>query len=162
MTSWYRADFERTRALICEALAMLEGIPDDDTPFFDPVTFGLCLLRDGPQGGPRLHLEETIFPFHRFARAQAVGYALDDLAWTARATGDHARARAALAEALERFRAVEDRAGEALTLDHMGSLARTPGDLDTGRAHLHAALELRRELGEKRAMLHEHDVAGPA
>ncbi|HEX6618186.1 MAG TPA: tetratricopeptide repeat protein, partial [Solirubrobacteraceae bacterium] len=153
MTSWYRADFEHTRALICEALAMLEGLPDDDTPFFDPVTFGLCLLRDGPDGSPRLHLEETIFPFHRFARAQAVGYALNNLAWTARATGDHARATAALAEALERFRAVEDRAGEALTLNHMGSLARTQDDLDTGRAHLHAALELRRELGEKRAIL---------
>ncbi|MGZ6645532.1 MAG: tetratricopeptide repeat protein, partial [Solirubrobacteraceae bacterium] len=153
MTSWYRSDFEHTRALICEALAMLEGLPDDDTPFFDPMTFGLCLLRDGPQGRPRLHLEETIFPFHRFARAQAVGYALNNLAWTARATGDHARATAALAEALERFRAVEDRAGEALTLNHMGSLARTQDDLDTGRAHLHAALELRRELGEKRAIL---------
>ena len=35
------------------------------------VTFGLCLLHDGPQGRPRLHLEETIFLFHRFARAQA-------------------------------------------------------------------------------------------
>jgi predicted ATPase/DNA-binding SARP family transcriptional activator len=153
MTSWYRSDFGHTRALICESLAMLESLPDDDTPFFDPVTFGLCLLHDGPQGSPRLHLEETIFPFHRFARAQAVGYALNNLAWTARATGDPARAAAALAEALERFRAVEDRGGEALTLNHMGSLARTQGDLDTGRAHLQVALELRRELGEKRAIL---------
>jgi hypothetical protein len=35
----------------------------------------------------------------------------------------------------------------------MGSLARTQGDLDTGRAHFSAALDLRRELGEKRAIL---------
>ena len=40
-----------------------------------------------------------------------------------------------------------------MTLNHMGSLARTQGDLDAGRAHLRAALELRRELGEKRAIL---------
>jgi predicted ATPase/DNA-binding SARP family transcriptional activator len=153
MTPWYRGDREHARTLVCEALALLEGLPDDDTPFFDVVTFGLCLLEDGPQGRPRLHLEETIFFFHRFARAQAVGYALNNLAWTARATGDLARATAALTEAVERFRAVEDRVGEALTLNHMGSLARTQGDLDTGRAHLLAALELRHELGEKRAIL---------
>jgi len=153
MTSWYRSDRERARTVVCEALALLEGLPDDDTPFFEVVTFGLCLLPDGPEGRPRLHLEETIFPFHRFTRAQAVGYALNNLAWTARATGDLDRATPALAEALECFRALEDRAGEALTLNHMGSLARTQGDLDSGRVHLSAALELRRELGQKRPIL---------
>jgi predicted ATPase/DNA-binding SARP family transcriptional activator len=153
MTPWYRGDREHARTIVCEALALLEGLPDDDTPFFEVVTFGLCGLEDGPDGRPRLHLEETIFLFHRFARAQAVGYALNNLAWAARAAGDLARATAALSEALERFRAAGDRAGEALTLNHMGSLARTQGDLDRGRAHLLAALELRRELGEKRAIL---------
>jgi predicted ATPase/DNA-binding SARP family transcriptional activator len=153
MTPWYRSDRERARALISDALAILEGLPDDDTPFFEVVTFGLCLLHDGPQERPRLHLEETIFAFHRFARAQAIGYALNNLAWVARATGDNPRATAALDEALERFRAIEDRRGEAMTLNHMGSLARSQGDHDAGRAHLRGALELRRELGEKRAIL---------
>jgi predicted ATPase/DNA-binding SARP family transcriptional activator len=153
MTPRYRSDRERARAVVCEALALLEGLPDDDTPFFDVMTFGLCLLHDGPGRSPRLHLEETIFLFHRFARAQAIGYALNNLAWSARATGDVARATAALAEALERFRLVQDVRGEALTLNHLGILARTQGDLETGRDHLRAALELRRELGEKRAIL---------
>jgi predicted ATPase/DNA-binding SARP family transcriptional activator len=153
MTPWYRADHEQARLVVREALAILEELPDDDTAFFDGVTFGLCQLNDGPQGRPRLHLEETIFPFHRFARAQAIGYALNNLAWTARATGDTEQATSALDDALERFRAIEDRGGEALTLNHMGSLARAQGDLDAGRSHVHAALELRRELGEKRAIL---------
>jgi predicted ATPase/DNA-binding SARP family transcriptional activator len=152
MTPWYRADHEQARTAVREALAMLEALPDDDTPFFDAVTFGLCLLHDGPQGRPRMHFEETIFLFHRFARAQAIGYALNNLAWTARATGDATQATAALDEALERFRAAEDRGGEALTLNHMGNLARSQGDLDAGRVHVRAALELRRELGEKRAI----------
>jgi predicted ATPase/DNA-binding SARP family transcriptional activator len=152
MTRWYRGDHEQARAVVREALAILEALPDDETAFFDVVTFGLCLLHDGPQGSPRLHFEETIFLFHRFARRQAIGYALNNLAWTARATGDTAQAIAALDEALERFRAVEDRCGEALTLNHMGNLARAQGDLDSGRAHVRAALELRRELGEKRAI----------
>ena len=38
------------------------------------------------------------------------------------------------------------------TLNHMGNLARSQGDLDAGRVHVRAALELRRELGEKRAI----------
>jgi predicted ATPase/DNA-binding SARP family transcriptional activator len=153
MTPWYRSDRDQARAVVCEALAILDGLPDDETPFFEVVTFGLCLLDDGPQERPRLHLEETIFAFHRFARAQAIGYALNNLAWVTRAAGDIARATAALDEALERFHAIEDRRGEAMTLNHMGSLARSQGDFDAGRAHLRAALDLRRELGEKRAIL---------
>ena len=94
MTPWYRADHEHARTAVREALAMLEALPDDDTPFFDAVTFGLCLLHDGPQGRPRMHFEETIFLFHRFARAQAIGYALNNLAWTARARATpHGRRR---------------------------------------------------------------------
>ena len=91
------------------------------------VTFGLCLLHDGPQGARACTSRRRSSLFHRFARAQAIGYALNNLAWTARATGDTAQATAALDEALERFRAVEDRAGEALTLNHMGNLARVAG-----------------------------------
>ena len=67
------------------------------------MTFGLCLLPDGPGGErPRLHFEETIFLFHRFARApRPIGYALNNLAWTARAVGDADGGRAALDEALD-------------------------------------------------------------
>jgi predicted ATPase/DNA-binding SARP family transcriptional activator len=153
LAPWSCGDHERAHTLVHEALEILEALPDDDTPFFDVVTFGLCQLNDGPQGRPRMHLDETIFPFHRFARAQAIGYALNNLAWSARAMGDTEQATAALDEALERFRAIDHRRGEAQTLNHMGILARTQGDLDAGRAHLRTALELRRELGEKRAIL---------
>ena len=89
MTPWYRSDHEQARAVIDEALGAPRGAPRRrHARSSTVVTFGLCLLHDGPQERPRLHLEETIFPFHRFARAQAIGYALNNLAWTARATGD--------------------------------------------------------------------------
>ena len=159
MTPWYRSDREQARAVdLRGAGASSRRLPDDDTPFFDVVTFGLCLLHDGPAGqsapaprGDDLPLPSLRPRPGRRLRAQQPG--LD----RAR-DGRRRAATAALDEALERFRAVEDRAGEALTLNHMGSLARTQGDLDAGRAHLRAALELRRELGEKRAILDEHDV----
>ena len=46
---WYRGDNAAARARVLEALALLDATPDDDTPFFDGVTFGMCLLDEGPK-----------------------------------------------------------------------------------------------------------------
>jgi tetratricopeptide (TPR) repeat protein len=113
----------------------------------------LCLLDEGPDRRPRMFWEETVFLFHRFARAQAIAYALNNLAWVARADGDLEQAQATLDDALARFRRLEDRRGEALTLAHMGSLSRSLGDFEAARARLEEALTIRRDLGDRRAML---------
>ena len=136
-----------------EALALLDAAPDDDTPFFDGVTFGLCVLDEGPKGQPRIFWEETIFLFRRFTRAQGTAYALNNLAWVARADGDLEQAQATLDDALARFRRLQDRRGEALTLAHMGNLSRSLGDFEAARAHLEEALTIRSDLGDRRAML---------
>jgi predicted ATPase/DNA-binding SARP family transcriptional activator len=150
---WYRGDNAAARARVLEALALLDAAPDDDTPFFDGVTFGVCLLDEGPQRQPRMFWEETVFLFHRFARAQAIAYALNNLAWVARADGDLEQAQATLDDALARFRRLEDRPGEALTLAHMGNLSRSLGDFEAARAHLEDALRIRSDVGDRRAML---------
>jgi predicted ATPase/DNA-binding SARP family transcriptional activator len=150
---WYRGDNEAARARVLEALGLLDAAPDDDSPFFDGVTFGLCLLDEGPQRRPRMFWEETVFLFHRFARAQAIAYALNNLAWVARADGDLEHAQATLDDALARFRHLEDRPGEALTLAHMGNLSRSLGDFEAGRTCLEGAFTIRNELGDRRAML---------
>jgi tetratricopeptide (TPR) repeat protein len=97
--------------------------------------------------------EETVFLFHRFTRAQAIAYALNNLAWVARADGDLEQAQATLDDALARFRRLEDRPGEALTLAHMGNLSRSLGDFEAARAHLEDALRIRSDVGDRRAML---------
>jgi predicted ATPase/DNA-binding SARP family transcriptional activator len=150
---WYRGDNAAARARVLEALALLDAAPDDDTPFFDGVTFGMCLLDEGPDRRPRMFWEETVFLFHRFARAQAIAYALNNLAWAARADGDLGQARATLDDALARFRRLEDRRGEALTLAHLGSLSRSLGDFEAASARLEEALAIRRDLGDRRAAL---------
>ena len=149
---WYRGDNTAARARVLDALALLDMAPDDDTPFFDGVTFGVCLLDEGPQRRPRIFWEETVFLFHRFARAQAIAYALNNLAWVARADGDLEQARTTLDDALGRFRSLEDLRGEALTLAHLGNLARSLGDFEAGRARLDIALTIRSELGDRRAV----------
>ena len=149
---WYRGDHAAARARVLEALALLDAAPDDDAPFFDGVTFGMCLLDEGPNGRPRIVWEETVFLFHRFARAQAIAYALNNLAWVARADGDLEQAQATLDDALGRFRSLEDRRGEALTLAHMGNLSRSLGDFEAARARLEKSLTIRSELGDRRAV----------
>jgi predicted ATPase len=150
---WYRGDNAAARAGVLEALDLLEAAPDDDTPFFDGVSFGLCVLEEGSRRRPRIFWEETVFLFHRFARAQATAYALNNLAWVTRADGDLERAQAILGDALARFRRLDDPRGEALTLAHMGNLSRSLGDFEAGRARLDEALEIRADLGDRRAVL---------
>jgi predicted ATPase/DNA-binding SARP family transcriptional activator len=150
---WYRGDTAVARARLLAALDLLDATPEDDTPFFDGVTFGMCLLDEGPDRRPRMFWEETVFLFHRFSRARAIAYALNNLAWVARADGDLDQAGATLDEALARFRRLEDRHGEALTLAHTGSLARSLGDFDAARARLEEALAIRCDLGDRRAIL---------
>jgi tetratricopeptide (TPR) repeat protein len=98
--------------------------------------------------------EATLFAFRRLDREQALGLVLNNLAWATRSASTAAPAmdgaRAALDEALGRFRSIGDRSGEALTLAHLGHLARSGGDLTTAAARLEEALALRRELGEGR------------
>jgi predicted ATPase/DNA-binding SARP family transcriptional activator len=150
---WYRGENAAARARVVEALALLDAAPDDETPFFDGVTFGVCLLDEGPDRRPRMFWEETVFLFHRFARAQAIAYALNNLAWVARADGDLEQAQATLDDALARFRRLEDRRGEALTLAHMGNLSRSLGDFEAAHARLEEALTIRSDLGDRRAVL---------
>ena len=149
---WYRGDNAGARARVMEALALLDAAPDDDVPFFDGVTFGMCLLDEGPDRRPRIVWEETIFLFHRFARAQATAYALNNLAWVDRADGDLEQAQATLDDALARFHSLGDRRGEALTRAHMGNLARSQGDFEAARADLEKAIAIRSELGDRRAV----------
>jgi predicted ATPase/DNA-binding SARP family transcriptional activator len=150
---WHRGDTASARARVLEALVLLDAAPDDDTPFFDGVTFGIGVRDEGPQRRPRIVWEETIFLFHRFTRAQATAYALNNLAWAARADGDLEQAQATLEDALARFRHLEDRRGEALTLAHMGNLSRSLGDFEAGRTRLEEALAIRSDLGDRRAIL---------
>jgi len=117
------------------------------------VTFGMCLLDEGAQRRPRMVWEETVFLFHRFTRAPATAYALNNLAWATRVDGDLPGAEAMLRDALARFRRLEDRRGEALTLAHLGHLSRSRGDVEAARAQLEHALAIRSELGDRRAVL---------
>ncbi|WCB92575.1 hypothetical protein DSM104299_01271 [Baekduia alba] len=154
MAAWQRSDVAAALTALDAACDRLRALPSGGERFLDAVTFGMLALPEGPDGAARMVWEATLFPFRRLDREQALGLALNNLAWATRAGSTEpaalATARVALDEALGRFRSAGDRSGEALTLAHLGHLARTAGDLDTAAARLEAALALRQELGEGR------------
>jgi predicted ATPase/DNA-binding SARP family transcriptional activator len=153
LVAWSHADTDRARRRLLDALDLLERAPDDDVPFFDGTTFGLCVLDEGADGRPRLLWEENVLLYDRFPREQATAYALNNLAWVARCEREPVRARAVLDEALARFRSRWDRPGEALTLTHLGNLSRSVGEPDAGRLHLDKALALRQRLSDRRGVV---------
>ena len=153
LAHWSRAERAAARALVLQALDLLEAVPDDDVGFFDGLTFGTCLLEDAAGGRPRLLWEEQTLLFDRYAREQAIGYTLNNLAWLARAEQDPGQARAALDEALARFRSRWDRPGEALTLTQLGNLERTQGEHEAARDHLERALTARTRLHDRRGVI---------
>jgi predicted ATPase/DNA-binding SARP family transcriptional activator len=151
---WLRGDFIDARARVMAALDLLEAAPaGDDRPFFDGVALGVCLIAPVPGGRPRLAWEEHALLFDRFAREPAIAYALNNAAWAARQEGDLTSARAALAEALGRFRESWDRSGEAFTLTHVGRLETSADETDEGRFHLTKALALRHRVGDRRGVV---------
>jgi predicted ATPase/DNA-binding SARP family transcriptional activator len=152
LVPWSRSDARSAAARLNEALERLRAVPADDVPFLRGVTLGIWMV-DQPAGtGPRMLWEETALMFHRFAQPRAIGYVLGNVAWAARANGDVDAARAALDEALARFRALGDTPGEAFVLAHRGHLERAAGDPDAAEAPLRRALALRDELGDRRAV----------
>ena len=86
--------------------------------------------------------------FTRFAREPAVAYTLCNVAALERTEGRASEARAALDDALERFRALRNEAGEALALTALGNTARTFAEPDLALEHFAAARTLRRRRGE--------------
>ena len=143
-----------SRASCSRRSALLEAAPDDDTPFFDGVTFGMCLLHEGPDGRPRMYWEETIFLFHRFARAQAIGLRAQQprldrsRRWRPRAGAAPPSTRRSRASG-----ACEDRRGRGAHPRPHGQPRALAGRL-RGRARASgAALAIRRDLGERRAIL---------
>jgi tetratricopeptide (TPR) repeat protein len=153
-------DYDAARLVLEETLDELRGVPEATAPFFEGITYGFLILPEGPQRRLRPVFEETIMLFHRFARAQAEAYTLCNLAVLERCAGRRDESRAALDDALARFRTLDDEAGEAFALAGLGNWARTFGDPDAARVWLGNSLELRRRRGDRRAVgMTETDLA---
>jgi predicted ATPase/DNA-binding SARP family transcriptional activator len=152
LATYYAGHLREAAACVEASLEHLHTVEDGTPPFFDGLGIGLAILPTGPRGGLRPHHEETIFHFHRFDRDHAVPQLLCNLALLARADGRRADAVEILDEALARTRQLEDLEGEARALTALGNCVRSFGEPDRAVASLERATELRRALGDRRAV----------
>ena len=115
-------------------------------------------LRDVPARGgadrrPRMFWEETVFLFHRFARAQAIAYALNNLAWV---DARRWRPRAGAGHPRRCARALPEPggpAGRGADPRASGQPRALAGRLRGRARRLEEALTIRSDLGDRRAML---------
>jgi tetratricopeptide (TPR) repeat protein len=148
----YRGDAGAARGALDAALERLSRVAADAPPFFEGVTLGFPVLPEGPGGRPRAVFEQTILMSHRFARDEAAAFTLANLAVLERSLGRAAEARGLLDEALDRYRVLDARDGEALALTGLGNWSRTFGEPDRACAYLEDALALRVRGGDRRAI----------
>jgi len=152
LAAYYVGRLDDARERLEAATEALRTVPTGTPPFFEGITVGLAIMPEGPGGRLRPFHEESIFLFHRFDRERAEVHTLCNLAVLARASGRRDDAEALLGDALARARRLDDPGTEARALAGLGNCARTFGEPDRGRRWLEQAVELRREVGDRRAV----------
>jgi predicted ATPase/DNA-binding SARP family transcriptional activator len=143
---------EEAQARLEAAKDTLESVAPKMPPFFEGITLGYAIMPEGPAGRLRPFLEESIFLFPCLDGDRATVHTLCNLAVIARGQGRRREAEAVLGDALAYARRLDDRGTEARALAGLGNCARTFGEPDRGHRWLEQAVELRREIGDRRAL----------
>jgi hypothetical protein len=141
----------QARARFLAVREALGTVAVDVAPFLPPVLLGFA-VEGAATAHPRIYFEETVLLGRRAGVEQAHGYVLCNLADAARLADDLDGAITLAHEALEHFRGIGDRDGEALALNRLGCIHRTRGDYAEARTALTEALWLRRVIGDRRAI----------
>lgn len=148
LAHWYRGAPAACRAELDRTGALVSALPDDADPAFLVVLIGLPVVPD--LGAPRIVHEETLATFRHCGPRQAEGYLRMLDAQIARFELREERAQSLAAEAVERFRALDDRRGMAHALGLASAVARGRGDAPAARALLAESNALRRATGDTR------------
>ena len=110
-----------------------------ETVELDPATPGL-----------RLAFEETLQPFAAISCAAAAGYVLINWGSVVRSAGDHAQARALLAEGTAHFERIGSDQGRADAWARLANLELACGRLDEADELFERSFGLREQLGDRR------------
>ncbi|WP_433293708.1 BTAD domain-containing putative transcriptional regulator [Actinoplanes sp. CA-030573] len=94
--------------------------------------------------------EESWLLGRRVGAVQGIAYAFSALGYAHRLAGDLAGARDAVERSVEAFALVDDDAGLAHALNHLGCVERDARRFDAAGKHLREALRLREQIGDRR------------
>jgi predicted ATPase len=148
MAALFREDVTLARQRFADCLLHLGRIDPTAVPFFPAVTLSLPLVPVGAELMPVF--EESWLLGRRVGAAQARGYALSALADAHRLAGDLDGALDAAHRSADAFTDLDDAAGIAHALNHLGCIERDDGLFEPADKHLREALRIREQLGDRR------------
>jgi predicted ATPase len=148
MAALFREDVPLARQRFADCLAHLSLVDPAAVAFFPAVTLSLPLI---PVDGTLVPVfEESWLLGRRVGAVQAQGYALSALADAHRMSGDLDNALDAVQRAVDVFTDLDDAAGIAHALNHLGCIERDRRRFEPADVHLHEALRIREQLGDHR------------
>jgi predicted ATPase len=148
MAATFREDLAVAERRFEDCLTDLSLVNVAAEPFFPAVTLSGPLIPVGESIVPVF--EESWLVGRRGDAIQAQGYALSGLANVHRLAGDLDGALEAVRRSVDIFAAVDDPAGLALALNHLGCVERDKRLFDAADEHLREALRIREHLGDRR------------
>jgi predicted ATPase len=151
VAAWLVGDFDEAERLCAESFELFGVLADSaesipallnvaETLELDPAAPGLLLLA----------FEETLQPFAEISCAVAAGYVLINWASVVRSAGDHARARALLADGLAHFQRIGSDQGQADAWARLANVELAGNRLDEAAELFERALRAREQLGDRR------------
>jgi predicted ATPase/DNA-binding SARP family transcriptional activator len=137
------------RQRLADCIERLSLVDPRAAPFLPAVT--LCMPLVPVAGSSVPVFEESWLLGRRVGAAQGHGYALSALGYAHRLAGDLSAAVDTTQRAADAFARIDDDAGLAHALNHLGCVERDARLFDAADKHLREALRLRQELGDRRA-----------
>ena len=148
MAALFREDVPLARQRFADCLLHLSLLDPTAVAFFPTVTLSLPLIPVGATLVPVF--EESWLLGRRVGAVQAQGYALSALADAHRLAGDLQDALEVVQRSVEVFAGVDDAAGLAHALNHLGCIERDRRMFEPADQHLREALRIRKQLGDHR------------
>jgi tetratricopeptide (TPR) repeat protein len=149
MAALFREDHGLARERFADCLRTLGLVDPAAEPFLPVVTMCMPLAPVGDTTVPVF--EESWLLGRRVGAVQGRAYALSAAGYAHRLAGDLVAARDTVEQAAEAFARIDDPAGLAHALNHLGCVERDARLFDAADKHLREALRLREQLGDRRA-----------
>jgi predicted ATPase/DNA-binding SARP family transcriptional activator len=151
MSALFQEDLDRAEQELAECRDLLTTVSTDLRPFFPCVSVAMSPLAAARRGWLPA-FEETMLQGRRVGARQAIGYVQSTLGSVHRFAMRPADAVEQVRSAVQTFQSLQDPAGLAMALNHLGCVERDIGDPDAVE-HLTQALRLREQLGDRRAAI---------
>jgi non-specific serine/threonine protein kinase len=150
--AWGQADYERTKALCEESLALFRAVGDKRGIAESLRLLGTTVRLQGDYERAVALGEESLALYRELKDKWGVSWSLLDLGIVAIEQGSYGRAAVLLEESLSLRREMKDRWGSSVALINLGRVALNRGNYDRARVIFEENLALYREMRDKRGI----------